>query len=207
MQAARAPRLRGGRLGFALVFVGVDQVDVGTEVQLAPAQFAEAEHHQPLDCAGSIAHHPEAPREVRLQRVQRKPQAGFRQRAAAGEDLLDVGALDHVAPDQPGRFRLPVAAQQPRPFGLVLRLQQRRRHWRPGIGLQLRQQFRLPDQRIDGEITGQRQSCQRGLVGNCAAGRPQALQGARGQGLHLGGKQVVHAPIVASPTHRYRADP
>ena len=200
VQAARA-------VGFAFVLVGVDQVDVGAEIQLAPAQLAEAEHHQPLDCAGGIAHHPESPREVRLQRVQRQPQAGFRQRAAACEDLVDVSALDHVAPDQPGRFRLPVATQQPCPVGLALRLQQRRRHWRPGIGLQLRQQLRLAGEHIDGEVAGQRQSRQRRFVGNRAAGRAQALQGARGQGLQLGGIHVVHAPIVASPTRRYRADP
>jgi len=71
---------------------------------------------------------------------------------------------------------------------------QRRRR----IGLQLRQQLRLADERIDGEIAGHRQPRQRRFVGNRATDRAQALQGARGQGLDLGGKHIVHAPIVAS---------
>ena len=200
VQAARA-------VGFPFVLVGIDQVDVGTEVQLAPAELAEAEHHQPLRRAVGIAHAAEAAREVGFQRVQRQPQAGFRQRAAAGEDLLDIGALDHVAPHQPGRFRLPVAAQQARPFALVVRLQHRRGQRRRRIGLQLVQQFRLADERIDGEVAGQRQPRQRRFVGSRAAAGTQALQRARGQRLQFRGEHIIHVAIVASPARRYRADP
>ena len=36
--------------------VGVDQVDVGGEIQLAAAELAQAEHHQPLRAAVGVAH-------------------------------------------------------------------------------------------------------------------------------------------------------
>ena len=62
-------------IGLAFVLVGVDQIDVRAEIQLAPAQLAEAEYHQPLPTAVTIAHHAKALCEFPLQRLQCQLQA------------------------------------------------------------------------------------------------------------------------------------
>ena len=93
---------RARAIGLAVVLVGVDQVDVGTEVELLAAELAQPEHHQPLRRAVGGAHHAVALRELGLERGQRGLQAGFGQARAAGQRGIDVVEAEHVAPDQPG---------------------------------------------------------------------------------------------------------
>ena len=106
-------------VGGAFVLVGIDKVDVGTEIQLAAPQLAQREHDQPLRRAGIVADGPVALPKHGFQRLQRHLQAGIGERRGAGEDLVDRRALDRVAPHQPGGFRLPVPTQQARPVVAV----------------------------------------------------------------------------------------
>ena len=114
--------------------VGVDEVDVGGEIQLAAAELAQAEHDQPLHAAvggraprrGVRANSPSSAASADLQ-------ARFGQARAAGERGVDVVEARHVAPDQARRFGGAVAAQQRGPFGAQFARQHqrwRRRVWR-----------------------------------------------------------------------------
>ncbi|MNV20350.1 hypothetical protein D3C71_1112440 [compost metagenome] len=154
---------RAGAIGLPAVRVGVDQVDVGGEVQLTAAQLAQTEHHQPLRRAVGVTHHTVAAGELLFQRDQRQLQAVLGQHRGAGQGGIDVVGAAEVAPDQPGRRRRAVTAQLGRPGAGLQRVQFGLRH-RDRIGLgQHGQQLRLPAQGVDGEIAGHRQLAQAGL--------------------------------------------
>jgi hypothetical protein len=89
------------------------------------------------------ADHAEALHHLEFQRIQRQLQAAIGQGGAGGQDLLDRRVFDHVAPDHPGRFRLPVQAQQTAPVGAIAGIEHGRRERRAASGLQPRQQRRL----------------------------------------------------------------
>ena len=100
----RVQRARAVRLAF--MFIGVDQVDVGTEIEFATAELAQPEHHQPLRIAFTVADHAEALHHLEFERIVGELQAGVGQGGAAGQDPVDRRALHHVAPDQAGRLRV-----------------------------------------------------------------------------------------------------
>ena len=183
-------RQRPRAIGFAAFRVGVDQVHVGTEVELAAAQLAQPEHHQLLRLALRAAHHPMAGGELGFQRGQPQPEAMFGQRGGTGQGLLHGVQCGQITPDEPGRHRRAVAAQLRRPFTGLLGFEQRQRQWRAARLGQVRKQRGLAAQRVQGEIAGDRQLLheghQRGVQrlrqhGGKAGKRPlsQWLQGVR----------------------------
>jgi hypothetical protein len=143
------------------VFVAVDEVDVGTEVQLAAAELAEAEYDQSLRLACSRTHGTVTLRELGFQRFQRDPQAGLGQARAAGQRGVDIVEAEHVAPDQSRGFGLAVAAQQPWPLIAVVGGQRRwRRRRSVVINGKSREQIRLRGEYFDGEIADERNAAQ-----------------------------------------------
>ena len=64
---------RARTVGFAALRVRIDQVDIGTEVELATAELAQAEYHQLLGDACAITNHAVPLCEFLLQGVQRQP--------------------------------------------------------------------------------------------------------------------------------------
>ena len=145
---------RARTIGFTLVVVGIHQVDIGTEIQLAAAQFAQTKHHQALHLPLRITHHAKALHKFGFQRGQRQLQTALGQHTATGQNVLHWRSLHHIAPNQPRAFCTPIAAQQLRPLFAVLRAQLRRRQWLTGIGQQLRKHCRLRLQHINSEIAG-----------------------------------------------------
>src|SRR5690606_6367546 len=125
---------------------GVDQVDVGGEVQFPAAELAQAEHDQPLRSAGRIAYHAVALRELLLQRLQRQRQALLGQLRAAGQGGVDVVQAKHVAPYQAGGRGGAEAAELPGPVVWLQRVQHRWRQRRRIVRGQVLQQRRLAAQ-------------------------------------------------------------
>ena len=152
---------RPGAVRFAVAFKPVDEVDIGTEIELAATELAQCEHHQPLRLgAGAItvaraaAHHAVALGKLGLERDQRHLQAVLRQPGAAGQRLRDIVQAERVAPHQPRRFGRAMATQQHRPVAAVVAMQLRQRRGRMAlVGEQRRQQCRLPRQGVNREIT------------------------------------------------------
>ena len=137
------------------MFVGVDQVDVGTEVELAAAELAQAENDQPLHVSVPIAHDAVALGEFSFHRRKGDLQAAFGQIRAAGERGVDIVQAKHVPPDQPRRSRGAVAAQQCGPVRAVVRVEHRFGKWLGAIVAQEAfEQIGLARERIDGEIAG-----------------------------------------------------
>ena len=196
---------RARAVGYAFALVGIDQVDVGTEIELAAAELAHAEHHQPLDLAVGVADHAIARGEAGLQRLQRDPQAGVGQCGAAGDDRLHRVAGDDVAPGKHRGHRVAVAAQQARPVVGLVGGEHRQRQRRGAIvGVQALDEAGLRNQRRHREVAGHRQAPQ--LVDEAAVGAPggvlrQACEPA------VDGGGMRHAAIVASGPPRYRATP
>ncbi len=195
-------------IGFAAVRVGVDQVDIGTEVELATAQLAEAKHYQLLRDAFAIANHAVALGEFLLQGLQCQPQAVLGQGGGAGQGLRHVVQPGQVAPDQPCGHRRSPAPQLCRPITGLQRVKHRRRDRRAAGRGQLRQQGRLPHQGIQGEVAGHRQpGQQRQQVGRDGLWQDlgQARQGAvdkrlQGDGQISGGEG--HGLIVSTRSGR-----
>ncbi len=207
-------RQRARAVALAVAGVGVDEVDIGAEVELTAAELAQREHHQSHRRAVGVADAAETPRELGLQRVQRAAQAGFGQRAGPGERVVERVQPVHVAPDQPDGFRLPMAAQQRGPLAAVLR-----RKYRGGcrhgavVGQQPRQQGGLSHAGFEREVAGPQQRAQPQLIRRDQGRmhRPQAgqsaLEGALVQGIgwRIGrgagsGRERRHASILASRT-------
>ena len=81
-------RQRPRAVGLAVVLVGVDEVDVGTEIEFLATELAQPEHHQPLRAPPSRrADHAVALRELAFQRLQCRLQAVFGQARAAGQGV------------------------------------------------------------------------------------------------------------------------
>ncbi len=116
---------RPGAVGLAVVREGVDQIDVGGEVQLAAAELAQPEHHQLLCAAIGATHHAVAAGELLLQCRQAQLQAVFGQLGGARQGGVDVVQPQQIAPDQAGGGRCAVAAQLAGPGGGLQRVQ----HW------------------------------------------------------------------------------
>ena len=195
----RRQRTRPIRL--AIAFVGVDEVDVGAEVQLAAAELAQPVNDQPLWRAVLVADDAVALLEFAFERGQRALQAGFGQLGRAGEGVAHFVQPQHIAPHQPRRSGRAIAAQQRRPLAAVLGRELRRRQ-RGRIGQQQRQQFRLSQQRVDGEVAGECDAPHAldcfGIVKHRGAGRngAQALQRARASGK---GEGVLHRRDSGTP--------
>ena len=184
-------RQRARTVGFTALHVGVDQIDIGTEVELATAQLAQPEHHQLLRLAVVIEDHSMALGELLLQGVQRQAQAVLGQRSGTGEGLWHVVQPGQVAPDQAGRHRRAPAPQLCRPVAGLQWVEHRRRQRRAARRGQLRQQAGLAHQRVHGEVTADRQLHQHRLqlgrdgIGHCLG---QARQCAVNEGLQGGGQ-------------------
>ena len=154
-------RQRTRAIGFASLRIGVDQIDIGREIEFAAAQLAQAEYDQSLPTAVGRAHHAMPLRELGFQRFQRSAQTVLRQARAGGENRVHLVEAQYIAPDQARRFGATVSAQLRRPLfrltGEQLRSGER---LRAIVGDQRGQQLRLPAQRIDGEVAGQRDLAQ-----------------------------------------------
>ena len=198
-QRARAVALAGAG-------VGIDQVDIGTEVQLLPTKLAEREHHQPHVPTRAIADPAVTGGECLLQRIMGQLQAVLGQPGTAGQGGVEVIQAKHITPHQPGGLGLAVHAQLARPVRV---LTGRQRGWRKGIGAvrfkQAQGQLRLTLQRVDGEIAGDRHALQALQIdrqfqhlGAAAEGAAQAFEGAGRERLQLCGRGgVMHGAIVA----------
>ncbi len=193
---------RAGAVAFPRARVGVNQVHVGAEVQLLPAELAQREHHQPHLPASSVADHAVAAGELLLQRVMRQLQAAVGQAGAAGQGVVDVVQAQHVAPDQAGGFGGAVQAQLAGPVLRLIRLQ----GWNgqrggPDVGQQGLQQAGLALQGVDGEVAGDGDPAQALIAagrieppGLVAQRQAQAFQRASGKGVQAGtGVFIVHA--------------
>src|SRR5690606_8501494 len=101
--------------GFA---VGVDEVDVGAEVQFAAAQLAQAEHHQLLFAAADVADAAMTLRQLCRERLDADPQGLFGNATAAGQGGVHVVQAVQVAPDQAGGFGGAPATQAGGPVAL-----------------------------------------------------------------------------------------
>ena len=182
-------------IGFAALRVGVDQVDIGRKVQLAAAELAQPEHHQPLHAAILGADHAVAAGKFGLQRVQRQAQALLGQHGGAGQGRLDRIQPGQVTPDQPGRGRGAVTPQQHRPLAGLVRIQPRWCNRRTAGGQQLAQQCRLAQQGVDGKVAGDHQLLQQRLFAGSercrqlGQDRLQARQRALHAGLQRGGQR------------------
>ena len=106
-------------VGLSFGRIGEDQVDVGGEVQLAAAQLAHAQHHQPLGLSGRIARRAVAPAQ-RLERLlQRGIDQGFGQSAEFGQDLVQRRIQGQIAPGDAHHGLAPEAAQRGHQCGFV----------------------------------------------------------------------------------------
>ena len=184
---------RAAPVGLAIPRIGVDQVDVGGEVELATAQLAQAEHDQALRHPVRVAHHAMALGEFPFHRGQGDAQALLGQGGAAGQGLFHRVQAQHVAPDQPGGTGAAISPQQARPGIRIGRIQHRQRQRRRVRSGQVFEQGRLAAQGVDGEVAGhgdlghpgtQRAVFQRGGVtwGSRAQAGQRAFGQARGQG-------------------------
>jgi hypothetical protein len=192
-------RQRAGAIRLAVALVGIDEIDVGAEVQFATPELAQPVHHQPLRLALAVADHAMTLGEFLLDRAQRALQAGFRQGRGTRERVAHRIHAQDIAPHQPCRFRRAITPQQRGPVGPVFRGQLRRRR-RRRVGQQPGQQFGLAQHRLDREVAGQRDAAQaiaglrigqgRGAPGQVA----QALQRAFGDGIT---GCVLHRAILA----------
>ncbi len=196
-------RQRARTVGFTALHVGVDQIDIGTEVELATAQLAQPEHHQLLRLAVVIGDHPVALGELLLQGVQRQAQAVLGQRGSARQSLRHVIQPGQVAPDQAGGHRRAPASQLCRPVAGLQRVEHRRRQRGAARRGQLCQQAGLAHQGVQGEVAADGQLHQQRLqfcrdgIGHCLG---QARQRAVDEGLQGGGQfggGEGHALILA----------
>jgi hypothetical protein len=196
--------------------VGIDQIDIGTEIQLAATELAQCEHHQTDRPTLLIADRTETLREGGFKRFERKPQAGIGQTRGAGERVVQRIHALHIAPDQTSRFGIAIATQQGRPIALGLRRQFRQRQCLSAvIGAEPREQPRLPQQGIDRQVADDRYRRAGGAaasaLGRCLVqrtrvfgrGRAQTRERALGDGLAA---RVVdqsgHGAIVAFRVER-----
>jgi hypothetical protein len=124
-------------------------------------------------------------------------QAAIGQGGAGGQDLLDRRVFDHIAPHHPGRFRLPMQAQQAAPLGAIAGIEHGRRERRAASGLQSRQQGRLAHQRRNGEVAGDGEFADRGFIADIdfATRSAQARTGARREFLQVVGVIKIHARL------------
>ena len=152
------------------MLVGVDQVDVGTEVQLAAAELAQAEHDQPLRARR------------RWSRAPRRGVARTRLRARRARPAGSVSASRVLPASVSSTSSRPSTSRQTSRvgFGRAVAAQQRRpvargsRRSAPAaaatarrVGAQPRQQIGLAQQRIDREVAG---DAQRGAAFAAACG-------------------------------------
>ncbi len=183
-------RQRTRSIGFTSLRIGVDQIHIGTEVELATAQLAKAEHHQLLRDAVFIGDDAVTLGEFLLQGVQRQPQAVFGQSGGTGQSLRHVVQTGQVTPDQPCGHRGTPAPDLRRPVAGLQRIEHRRWDRRAAGRGQLCQQGRLPHQGVQREVAGHRQpGQQRQQVGRDVLGQDlgQARQSAVDKRLQGGG--------------------
>ena len=198
-------RQRARAIAVAVLFVGVDQIDIRAEVQFAAAELAQREHHQPHRRSIGAAHHAGTLLELALQRRQPALQAVFGEARGRGQGLVQGVEALHVAPDQAYGFGQAEATQQGRPVGAVFDGQRRqRRSERAVVGEQSRQQRGLAQADVDREVAGHRQRADPRLhdciVGQVRQRGAQARERAVGDGVKSGkrGVGVIHARILAS---------
>ena len=179
---------RAAPVGLAIPRIGVDQVDVGGEVELATAQLAQAEHDQALRHPVRVAHHAMALGEFPFHRGQGDAQALLGQGGAASQGLFHRVQAQHVAPDQTGGTGAAVTPQLARPGIRIGRIQHRQRQRRRIRVGQVFEQGRLAAQGVDGEIAGHGDLAHAGAQGAVfqqggmlGRGRAQAGQRAFGQ--------------------------
>jgi hypothetical protein len=140
----RVERARAVRLAF--LFIGVDQVDVGTEIQFAAAQLAQPEHHQPLRTpAIGRAHHAEALHHLGFQRVQRSCRQPSARAVLPARISVDRRVLRSRRATPSGSIPPAGARRSRRPHSLrdCRHRAREARAARGGVRLQSRQQRRL----------------------------------------------------------------
>ena len=203
LRRQRAGTVAGGVDPFGVV--AVDQVDVGTEVELASAQLAQGEYDQPPWRAIGAAQHAVAAGEVGFGRVQGERQARLGETGAAGKRVLDAVQAEDVAPGQPRRLRRAMAAQHDRPLRRRIRSQHRRfRLLHPVVGQQAAGQAGLCHQGVGNKVTGGEDAAQARVVQRLPGGGGQAGQAAFDQGFD---ERLFHRPddgtgIGAAPERR-----
>jgi hypothetical protein len=98
-----------------------DEIDVGREIELAAAEFAEAENDHALRTAARIADDAVTRGDLALGARERGLDAGLGEHGRAGERRLDRVEIVEIAPDQPDRLALPEKAQLRRELDLTRR--------------------------------------------------------------------------------------
>src|SRR5690606_17812374 len=140
---------RPGAVALAGFAVGVDQVDVGAEVQFAAAEFAQAEYDQSLFVAVAVADAAVAFGQLRREGVDAGLQCLLGDAAAAGQGGIDVVQAVQVAPYQAGGFGGAPAAQAGGPVVLFAGGKCR---WRLCRCVQAGGQAGLAAQGVQGEV-------------------------------------------------------
>jgi len=90
---------------------GVDEVEIGAEIERFAAEFAEGKNDQPDGDAFGCAQLPVAGGKFGFQCLECELQALLGQTGASGQGVLDIVQMQGITPDQAGGFSLTIVAQ------------------------------------------------------------------------------------------------